>query len=56
MGRIPVAKIGMVLGRGMGRSVAKTYLRQLRLQGAPSSKFNGSCQAINSFDQRKSLM
>ena len=56
MGRIPVAKIGMVLERGMCRSVVKAFLGRLSLQGAPSSKFNSSCQAINSFDQRKLLM
>ena len=56
MGRIPVAKTGKILERIMCRSVAKTFLGRLSLQGASSSKFNSSFQAINSFDQRKSLM
>ena len=56
MGYIPVARIGMALEQGMCRSVAKKYLGQLGFQGAPSSKFNSSCQAVNSFDQQKSLM
>ena len=56
MGCIPVEKIGMVLEGGMCRLVVKTILGRLILKEAPSSKFNGSYQAINSFDQWKLLM
>ena len=35
---------------------SKKFWGQLDLQGAPSSKFNSSCQPINSFDHQKSLM
>ena len=38
------------IGTRKCRSNAKTFLGRLSLQGAPSSKFNNSCQPINSFD------
>ena len=56
MGRILVEKIGMLLKRGMCRSVTKTFLGWLSLQEAFSSKSNSSFEWINSFDSRKLLM
>ena len=56
MGHSPVAKMGKVLERRMCRSVARTFLGWLNLQGTTSSKFNSSCQAINSFDKWELLM
>ena len=50
---IPVAKKGILFDLGMDKSVTKTGL--LKLQEAPSSKFNNSCHAISFLDQRKSF-